>query len=125
MSEVRITVPLTPVSVNHYKLRTRRGVTYVTSDAIAYKRAVVLFARRQSLCEGLSPAELRKLHYELEATVYLGKDQKGDGDNFWKCIADGLKDANVIHSDAAVSDWIMRVRRDRDNPRTDIVVRVL
>ena len=61
----------------------------------------------------------------IPALVYFGKDQKGDGDNLWKCIADGLKEARVIHSDAAVSDWIMRVRRDWGAPRTEITVTIL
>jgi Holliday junction resolvase RusA-like endonuclease len=53
----------------------------------------------------------------------MGKGERGDGDNFWKCIADGLVDAGVIHSDAAVSEWHLYVRRDRDNPRTVIEVK--
>jgi Holliday junction resolvase RusA-like endonuclease len=123
VQEVCFVIPLTPPSVNHYKTRTRRGVTFVSDEAKAYKAAVAMFARRQSMCAGLTTTQLGKLHYELEVTVYFGKGQKGDGDNLWKCVGDGLKEAGVIHSDAAVSDWIMRVRRDWLNPRTEIAVR--
>ena len=127
---VRITVPLIPPSVNHYKMRTRKGVTFVSHEAKAFKDAVIIFARQANAdllldWNCLPESRLRKIRYELEARVYFGKDQKGDGDNLWKCIADGLKEARVIHSDAAVSDWIMRVRRDWGAPRTEITVTIL
>lgn len=114
MDGLAIIVPLVPPSVNHYVKHTRAGRHYVTAEGRAYKEAVALFARGQSL---------RAKRYELEAAIYLGHGQRGDGDNFWKVIADGLVEAGVIHSDAAVSDWILRKRRDRRNPRTEITVR--
>lgn len=113
-SHVNITIPLVPVSVNHYKMRNRKtGRWYVTKEALAFKAAVILLAR------GL---EVEARQYVLDVTVYLGKGQRGDGDNFWKVIGDGLKDAGVIHSDAAVKDWRMKVDRDPENPRTEIRV---
>jgi crossover junction endodeoxyribonuclease RusA len=109
-----ITVPLVPPSVNHYVKHTRQGRHYVTREGRAFKEAVALFARGR---------QVRAKRYELEAAIYLGHGQRGDGDNFWKVIADGLVDAGVIRSDAAVTDWILRKRRDRGNPRTEITVR--
>jgi len=113
---VRFTVPLTPVSVNQYKMRSRYGHWYVTDDAKAFKQAVAIFGR---------DSRLQAKAYGLRVTVYLGKGKKGDGDNFWKVIGDGLKEAGVIHSDAAVKDWSMTVKRDWTNPRTEIEVRTL
>jgi Holliday junction resolvase RusA-like endonuclease len=70
-----------------------------------------------------SDKERKKTRYRLKATVFLGTKKRGDGDNFWKCIGDGLKEAGVIHSDAAVDEWIMIIdRSERDNPRTEIEV---
>lgn len=60
--------------------------------------------------------------YELQVRIYLGHGQKGDGDNFWKVIADGLVEAGVIHSDAAVTRWVLELDRDKANPRTEITV---
>lgn len=114
MSEIRLSIPLVPPSVNHYKMKSKHGHWYVTKEAIAFKQAIAIFAAHRSLPLG---------KYELEAIVYLGKGQRGDGDNFWKVIADGLKEAAVIHSDAAVKDWRIQVRRDKENPRTEIIVR--
>jgi Holliday junction resolvase RusA-like endonuclease len=118
MSEsISFTVPLTPPSVNHYKVpvwNMRRF--YVTPEATAYMDAIKLFSRGQ---------KVEAKEYAFDVTVYFGKGQKGDGDNLWKVIADGLKKAGVIRSDAAVKDWFLRVRRDWDNPRTEIKVESL
>lgn len=126
---VFILIPLVPPSVNHYKVRARHGHTYVTGEALAFKAAVASCAspdaRDGKLWRGLSSHHRSKLRYELSATVYLGKRGKGDGDNFWKVIGDGLKEAGVIHSDAAVKRWVMQVERDWENPRTEITVRVI
>jgi Holliday junction resolvase RusA-like endonuclease len=116
VTHLQLTIPLTPPSVNHYKKRARSGHWFVTEAAKAFKAHIWHAAGGRFL---------KAKRYGLEATVYLGKGSKGDGDNFWKVIADGLKDAQVIHSDAAVTDWIMRVRRDRTNPRTEIEVTAL
>lgn len=113
--EIRLTIPLVPPSVNHYKMKSRHGHWYVTPEATGFKHAIaIMFGGRE-----FGPHKA----YELDVTVYLGAKQRGDGDNFWKVIADGLKDCGAIHSDAAVTDWYMHVRRDRENPRTEIVVR--
>jgi crossover junction endodeoxyribonuclease RusA len=116
VTTLSLTIPDIPPTVNHYVKHTRSGRHYETPRGKAFKLLVAAIAQRQSI---------RAEHYELEATVYLGHGQRGDGDNFWKCLADGLVKAGVIHSDAAVSDWLMHVRRDRDNPRTEITIRAL
>lgn len=115
--QVYIKVPLVAPTVNMYVRHTRKGRHYVTAEAQAFKDALIIYARQQNATNRLGDGP-----YELEATVYLGKGGKGDGDNFWKCIADGLKEAQVIRSDAAVTDWIMHVRRDWAAPRTEIIV---
>lgn len=114
MDALTITVPLVPPSVNHYVKHTGSGRHYITREGKSFKHAVALCANGR---------RMRAKQYELEAVIYLGHGQRGDGDNFWKVIADGLVDAGVIHSDAAVTDWILRKRRDASNPRTEITVR--
>lgn len=115
---LRFVVPLVPPSVNHYKVKTKRGITYVTKEAKAFKAAVAIFAMGQSIADP-------KRKYGLNVTVYLGKGKRGDGDNFFKCIGDGLKEAGVVHSDAAIKVWTINVERDWANPRTEITVAVL
>lgn len=116
--EYTLIVPGIPPSVNHYK-RTRNGRYYVTREALQFKNDIGLFVKRAGV-----PGTIAANTYELEVFLYLGKGQRGDGDNFWKVIADGLVDAGVIHSDAAVMDWILHVRRDWNEPRTEITIRV-
>ena len=125
-------IPFTPPSVNHYKkpvtLRTRTGPVKsfaLTDEAKAFHDAVAIYARGQSLTP-LTQAERLNIRYALTATVFLGKRERGDGDNFWKCIADALQKAGVIHSDARVRSWHLEVEDDqRDNPRTLICVEVM
>ena len=130
---VRFTIPEVPPSVNHYKkpikIRTSNGICTsfaLTPEAEAFQMLTKLYCRGASLIPpGLDPVtlntELRDTRYSLHATVYLGPKQRGDGDNFWKCIADSLVLAGVIHSDARVRRWYMEViDTDRKNPRTEL-----
>lgn len=126
------TVPFTPPSVNHYKkpvtLRTRNGIVKSfarTPEADRFIQAIAIFARGQSLSPRTA-TERRNIRYSLTCTVFLGEDERGDGDNFFKCIADGLTAAGVIHSDARIRTWHIDVEdRDRQNPRTLICVGVV
>lgn len=122
-------VPFTPPSVNHYKkpvtLRTRNGPvrSYArTPEADAFLQAVAIFARGRSISPQ-TPNERLKVRYRLVCTVFMGAGERGDGDNFFKCIADGLTGAGVIHSDARIRSWRVDVEDgDRKNPRTLIYV---
>lgn len=112
--EVKFTVPLVPPSVNHYKMRTNRGVTFVGKEAKAFKQAVAIFSRGQQL-----EAEA----YEVSAVFYLGHGQRGDLDNLLKCTLDGLAESRVIRTDAAVMRLTAEKSRDKENPRTEITVK--
>lgn len=120
-----IEVPLTPPSVNHYKkpivLKTSNGLVRsyaLTPEAIAFREAVAIFARGRSLSPATDYAR-SKVRYSVACTVFLGEKQRGDGDNFGKCVLDSLQHAGVIHSDARVRTWHVEVDdEDRKNPRT-------
>lgn len=121
-------VPATPPSVNHYKqpyVRRGRIHYYVKPEAQIFK----LMVRDAAAGQSLAPATKRerdKVRYGLSVRVVLGAGQRGDGDNFFKCIADGLVDAGVIHSDARVSRWLLEVDdKERREPRTEIRIEVL
>lgn len=124
-----IEVPLVPPSVNHYKkpiiLKTRNGSVKsfaLTPEAIGYREAVAIFARGKSLSPK-GPTARSKVRYAVACTVFLGEGQRGDGDNFGKCVLDSLQYAGVIHSDARVRLWHIEVEdEDRKNPRTLIAV---
>lgn len=128
-----MTIPLTPPSVNHYKLPIQRtnsnGDLYIdfvlTGEAKVYQDAVALIAQGRTVSPDTD--QLRKrVRYALYVVVYLGKNERGDGDNFWKCVADSLVKAGVIHSDARVKRWCLDVEDiDRENPRTEIIASVL
>lgn len=114
--EVSFTVPLVPPSVNHYVKHTRSGRHYVTKEAQAFKEAVALFSRG---------AHIEAKAYAVTLDIYLAAGQKGDIDNFPKCPLDGLRDAGVIRSDAAINQLKIEKFRDKENPRTEITVRAI
>jgi Holliday junction resolvase RusA-like endonuclease len=117
LKEVTLTIPCIPPTVNHYWIRRRDGRGYFLSpNARAFKETVAIFARG---------AKLEGKQYALDAVVYLGKRQKGDGDNFLKPIGDSLQKAGIIQSDAKIKDWRIRVDRDWEQPRTVLTVRIL
>jgi Holliday junction resolvase RusA-like endonuclease len=140
---VSITVPITPPSVNHYKkpvvYRTKTGIRRgfaLTDEAKTFHEFIAVEARRTTLIPEDAKAR-KKTRYALFVKVYPGRlalrknetkqrDEWGDGDNYWKCLADGLTGANVIHDDRYVKTWHMEVvEDDRDNPRTEIIAVVL
>jgi Holliday junction resolvase RusA-like endonuclease len=127
VKELELTIPLLPPSVNHYKQpyinRLRRIAYFVTPEAKAFKAAVATIAAGRTIAPETG---YHKVRYELRVRIVLGKGQRGDGDNFMKCIADGLQEAGVIHSDARVKTWHTDLDdQDRSNPRTEIFVRVI
>lgn len=124
MARVTITVPdEVPPSVNHYKVPIflHGHISYKeTPHAKAFKQWLAICARGVSL-DPLTDAKRRRVKYRMRLVVYLGAGMRGDGDNFFKCAADGLTAAGVIHSDAAITDWHCYVRR-AERPRTVITL---
>jgi Holliday junction resolvase RusA-like endonuclease len=118
MSEsLTFTVPLTPPSVNHYKVpvwNMRRF--YVTAEATAFMNAVAVCAQGR---------KVEAKEYAVTMRIFLGKGQKGDLANFEKVVGDGLVKAKVIHTDDAIMEYHQYKSRDRQNPRTEITVSAL
>lgn len=113
--KLEFTVPLTPPSVNHYKVRFRNGRTVVSDEATAFKAAVAIHARGEMV-------EAKRFRVTL--LVRLGEGQRGDVDNFPKLCLDGLADAGVFRnrkgkrvSDAHVKD-LRVVLDDWSRPET-------
>ncbi len=119
---IRLVIPGTPPSVNHYKVKTRRGVTFVTSEALRFKRDVAVIANHLSLC---GHERKSKNRYAVSIEVYRGAKAKGDVDNYAKLPLDALTEAFVIHSDDAVDELHIFKYRDVGNPRTVITVSVI
>lgn len=113
---VHLIVPMVPPSVNRYVRHTRGGGHYVDEAAKAFKFTLASIARQSRIVAKA---------YEIEAHVYQGKGGRTDCDNFGKVICDALQAAGVIQTDSRVTDLIIRKRRDRLHPRTEITVRAL
>jgi crossover junction endodeoxyribonuclease RusA len=99
---IEFTVPFVPPSVNHYAKHTRKGRHYQTGEAVAFKAAVAIHARGETV-EGK--------RFRVTLLVRLAEGQRGDVDNFPKLCLDGLANAGVFRdkkgkrmSDAHVRD---------------------
>lgn len=110
---VSFTIPGTPPSVNHYKSRGRAGY-YRRETADSWYATVAAMAHGQTVAD-------KRCNYEVEAVVYLGPKQKGDLDNFAKCLLDSLVHAGVIDTDARVARLLLVKCRDRE-ARTAVIV---
>lgn len=115
MTDLRLTIPLVPPSVNSY-VRHARGRHYLTPEVKAFKDAIAILARGQQVIAKL---------YQVDIHVFYGKKERGDLDNRAKVVLDGLQAAGVIVSDSRVSALNMQKHKDWINPRTEIRVRAL
>lgn len=118
MSEtLKIVVPLTPPSANMY-MRTMvingSARHYPSAETKAWWTAVKVFSRGQVF---------EAKEYEIAYVVYQGSGERGDVDNYSKCIFDALVKAEVIDSDHKVYAMHAYKGRDRENPRTEIFIR--
>ena len=119
MDAVRITIPFTPPSVNGY-VRHSRGRHYVTRDSIAFKEAIAFYA----IAFGDRRPCMDAKRYAVTVDIYQAKGERGDIDNYPKCVLDGLKGV-VFKSDAMVKRLLITLDRDVANPRTEITVEAL
>lgn len=118
---LKIVVPLTPPSVNHYmkyRVAAMKGratvVSYPSREAKEWWKAVAIAARGSAVdAKG----------YEISYVVYQGNNERGDVDNYAKCLLDALVKAQVIDSDHKVFALHAYKSRDRDHPRTEIFIR--
>jgi len=118
---IKLVIPLTPPTVNHYmkhRAATVKGKTlvmaYPSKDAKAWWKAVDNFT---------GGASLEAEAYEIAYVVYQGKNERGDVDNYAKCVLDALVRSQVIDSDHKVVALHSYKRKDRDYPRTEIFIR--
>ena len=111
---VKFEVPLVPPTVNMYVRHLRSGKHYVTDEAQAFKDAVALLSAGQHVDE-------RAKAVKVWIEIYQGKGDRGDIDNYPKCVLDGLKGC-VFKSDAMVKIMVVHLHRDVQRPRTVIEV---
>ena len=110
---MKLVIPLIPPSANNYIRHTMRGKHYRPPATIRWFEAVVTLSRGENVPPGCHSVTYR---------VYQGHNQKGDVDNYAKCILDSLVRAGILKSDASVVEIHGYKFRDKDNPRTEIEV---
>jgi Holliday junction resolvase RusA-like endonuclease len=90
-----------------------RRIFEYSAEAKAWFIAVVMFSR------GIHVPGKR---HRIEFCVYRGRGERGDLDNYPKCIFDGLQKAGVIANDDSVVEIHGYKERDPDDPRTEICI---
>lgn len=122
MIEIRLEIPCTPPSANHYKkprIVTPRHAKpflqwYLTDEAEAWHQAVSVVAAGRRIVATA---------FEVSFIVYMRSRRLIDTDNFSKCVLDSLTHAGVIADDKYVDDFHGHRRFDPANPRTVIIVK--
>lgn len=118
---LKIIVPITPPSTQHY-MRQRVAMVhgkqmvmwYPSGEAKAWWKAVSASAAGKVLdAKG----------YEIAYVIYQGHNERGDVDNYAKCVLDGIVKAGVIDTDHKVIAMHAYKSRDRERPRTEIFIR--
>lgn len=117
---VKIVIPMEPVGVNHYVKHTRSGRHYKTKEAIAFEQVGAIYCLGQSISAKA---------YSVTIHIFQGEKKKGDIDGYAKQVLDLLAANGVLldhkgnrSTDAHVIELHMTKQRDRDNPRTEIIV---
>lgn len=122
MPELRLTIPGNPPSGNHYKgvqiMRGRDGKPFV--KWFVTRAGETWYWDVQAIAAG---RQLRGATYVVSYAVYTPTARGTDVDNYAKCILDGLAHAGVIDNDKNVIDLHGYRRVDRNNPRTEIIVK--
>lgn len=108
-----LSVPVIPPSANSYVRHTHSGGHYKPKETLSWYEAVAILSRGEKVAGRCHSVTYR---------VYQGHNQKGDVDNYAKCILDSLVKAGVLESDASVVEIHGYKFRDKDNPRTEIEV---
>ncbi len=118
---MKITIPLTPPSVQHY-MKQRVAEVNGRNMVMFYpgKEAKVWWKAVEKACAGQT---FTAKQYEVAYVVYQGANERGDVDNYAKCVLDGLVKAKVIDSDHKVTAMHAYKVRDRTSPRTEIFIR--
>ena len=112
MSEIRLTLPYPP-STNRYWRTTKRGTTYVSPEAKAYKAEVGWLAK----AAGVEP-----LTGDLFVTAQVYRPRKaGDLSNRQKVLEDALQGFAYL-DDNQIAGYYFTRHDDKDNPRVEIVI---
>jgi len=110
----RITIQEAPISINHMYGISKFGRKFVKADGKEYKLKVATLGRES----GCTPTKKRCV---MEIIYYFGDNRKRDVDNYSKPILDSLQGV-AYDNDNQIKDLTLRVRHDKENPRTEVKI---
>ena len=101
---ITITIPLTPPSVNHYTSH-GGGFHRKSVEAKAWESAFPLFSQKQYVVSDCQ-------RFSVTLDIFLGPNERGDSDNFPKCVLDCIAKAGMLRNAKLkpVSDaWVKKL----------------
>jgi len=117
---IKILIPMEPIGVNHYVRHTRSGRHYKTPEAKSFEEIGAI------ACRGFSVSAKA---FSVTVNIYQGAGKKGDIDGYLKQTLDLLATNGVLldkkgkrTTDAHITELHATKQRDRDNPRTEVIV---
>ena len=116
MSELKITLPIIPPTINKYIGRS--NIWEYQSDKKKIHRAISL----------LTVGEKHNINKcKMKVTYYFKDKRRHDPSNYDKMLLDGLVEANVITDDnySVITEFTTIGDYDKNNPRTEIIIEIL
>ena len=121
--QLALVIPGIPPTGNHYKgYNTHTGRYFVKSEAKRWKAGVAAVIGGRQVPRGRSG-------HAVAVRVFLGHKQRLDADNALKVLLDALGDSGIfaapgseVRSDSSVKHIVIDEFRDRESPRTEIIV---
>lgn len=108
---IRLTLPLPP-NGNHYKGVTKTGRTYVTHEAVAYRKAVAGHALAAGVREPIAALVC------LQIQIWRAR-KAGDLDGFLKVLLDAMQ-GSVYVNDSQIRALSVFMGDDKANPRVEV-----
>lgn len=125
MGELRFEIPLNPVTKKNSNVRTKQGGIIASKAYRHYEKDAVLLIPGWAKKRISRPVNVRAIYYTKIDYFAPGRKARIDLQNLHNALADTLVAAGVLADDNCTIVYSMdgsRVRHDKKNPRTEVVI---
>jgi len=126
---LKLVSPISP-SVNHYlayraiiKNKKPMAMSYKTSEATKYQKDFIKYVKEQVELQGWVKSENKFQHYYMDTYFYFPRTDM-DANNYYKCLADAITDAEVVWiDDVQLCERVQGILYDSQNPRIEMEIK--
>jgi len=125
MEELRFSIPLNPVTKKNSNVRTKQGGIIASKAYRRYEKEAVLLIPHWAKKHISTPVNIKATYYTKIDYFAPGRKARIDLTNLHNALHDTLVAAGVLADDnctIAYSTDGSRVRHDKKNPRTEVVI---